>query len=326
MKYSVGALLYCPASNDKIVRQILHQRIIPPYSAALCLEDSVTESMLSYAEQKLLNNLCEIQKAHRSKEFYLPKIFIRVRSGEQAVSLYKRSGESRDLITGFLFPKYDLSNCHSFNEAIIEINHISDHKVYMMPILESRNILELSVRHNVLEKLRKKIDEVYDFVLNIRVGGNDFCNSYRLRRNSEQTIYEIGIIQSCLADIINWFSQDYVISAPVWEYFDAGKNTKWKETLRREAELDKLNGFIGKTVIHPSQIPVVNESLRVSEEDYADACQILNWNDFNEGVKKGELSGRMNEVKCHRRWAEKIMLMSEIYGIRNEESDLHGNI
>lgn len=35
-------------------------------------------------------------------------------------------------------------------------------------------------------------------------------------------------------------------------------------------ELDLLNGFTGKTVIHPNQIPVVNEMLRVSQRDYAD--------------------------------------------------------
>ena len=36
--------------------------------------------------------------------------------------------------------------------------------------------------------------------------------------------------------------------------------------------MNLLNGFTGKTVIHPSQIPVVNEMLRVSSRDYADAA------------------------------------------------------
>ena len=40
---------------------------------------------------------------------------------------------------------------------------------------------------------------------------------------------------------------------------------------------DEAKPLTGKTVIHPNQIPVVNEMLRVSQRDYADARAILNW-------------------------------------------------
>ena len=69
--------------------------------------------------------------------------------------------------------------------------------------------------------------------------------------------------------------------------------------MRREVELDRLNGFVGKTVIHPSQIPVVNASMQIPRDEYMDACQILQWIDSTKGVEKGTFSGRMNEVKCH---------------------------
>lgn len=77
-----------------------------------------------------------------------------------------------------------------------------------------------------------------------------------------------------LIDIVAAFGTQYVVSGPVWEYY-SGEG--WEEGLRREMELDLLNGFTGKTVIHPNQIPVVNEMLRVSQRDYADARAILNW-------------------------------------------------
>ena len=38
---------------------------------------------------------------------------------------------------------------------------------------------------------------------------------------------------------------------------------------------DKLCGFVGKTVIYPSQIAVVNEAYKVSKSDYEDASAIL---------------------------------------------------
>ena len=87
--------------------------------------------------------------------------------------------------------------------------------------------------------------------------------------------------------------------------------------LRREMELDLLNGFTGKTVIHPNQIPVVNEMLRVSQRDYADARAILNW-DTGSGslVSASEDGGRMNEYNTHSRWARRIVLRAERYGVR----------
>ena len=80
-------------------------------------------------------------------------------------------------------------------------------------------------------------------------------------------------------------------------------------------KLDKLNGFIGKTVIHPKQIPVVNDMLRVTSKDYEDAKTILNWG--NSGLQVGKSFGgeRMNEVRTNYNWAKKIILLSELYGI-----------
>ena len=97
----------------------------------------------------------------------------------------------------------------------------------------------------------------------------------------------------------------------------AGNGEGWEEGLRREMELDLLNGFTGKTVIHPNQIPVVNEMLRVSQRDYADARAILNW-DTGSGslVSASEDGGRMNEYNTHSRWARRIVLRAERYGVR----------
>lgn len=56
-----------------------------------------------------------------------------------------------------------------------------------------------------------------------------------------------------------------------------------------------VNGFIGKTVIHPKQISVVNEALKVSHKDYEDAKEILNWDENGLQVGKSFAGERMNE-------------------------------
>ena len=116
--------------------------------------------------------------------------------------------------------------------------------------------------------------------------GNDFSNLYGLRRPVDATVYSAGIVRDILVDILNVFARDYVVSGPVWEYFEDKKGNAWSEGLRQELELDRINGFIGKTAIHPSQLPYIYESLQVTRTDYEDARQLLRWDVDKLGVVK----------------------------------------
>ena len=84
----------------------------------------------------------------------------------------------------------------------------------------------------------------------------------------------------------------------------------------QEIREDRLCGFIGKTVIHPSQIPVVNRAYQVSRNDYLDARAILNWNADSASLVAGSKTReRMNEYKTHLNWAKKTVYLSEVFGI-----------
>ena len=89
--------------------------------------------------------------------------------------------------------------------------------------------------------------------------------------------------------------------------------------LRRELELDRLNGFTGKTAVHPTQLPIICQTMQVSAEDYEDARSILGWSAGDYGVAKSAGGSRMNEVKCHAKWAEHVCKLAAVYGIREEE-------
>lgn len=78
-----------------------------------------------------------------------------------------------------------------------------------------------------------------------------------------------------------------------------------------------LNGFVGKTVIHPNQIPVVTESLKVKKQDYDDAMEILSWSGDKELLVGGSAQKeRMNEVNTHLRWAKRTAALASIYGVQ----------
>ena len=276
IKYSVGALLYAPALNRKVADSVINEKFDRPYSLAICLEDTISDDSVELAEKQLAETLKRISEASKEKKFYMPMIFIRVRSSEQLLRLYAENKGCLDIIRGFIFPKYSLVNADDYNEAVLEINKSSSQVFYMMPILESRDIVEYSTRHQVLSEIKKKIDSMKEFVLNIRVGGNDFSNEFAARRHYDESIYNILPISQLLGDILTVFSREYVVSGAVWEFFSSD-NDEWKIGLRNELKLDRLNGFVGKTVIHPKQIKVVNEALKVSRKDYEDAKEILNW-------------------------------------------------
>ena len=316
-KYSVGALLYSPALNSKVAGRVTGGELGSRYSLALCLEDTISPDLVTLAENQVRDTLAQICTASREQEMYVPRIFVRVRESEQAERVFDIISPYQDIFTGFIFPKYTVANAAFYNEAIRKVNDRARRTVYMMPILESGDIVDFRTRAEMLGAIRDLIDHVKDLTLNVRVGGNDFSNEFAARRHVNETIYDILPIGQLLGDIITVFSRDYVVSGPVWEYF-AGANDEWRTGLEKELRMDILNGFIGKTVIHPRQIPVVNEMLKVTERDYEDARAILSWDES--GLQVGKSSGgeRMNEVRTNCNWAAKILLLAEIYGIRQE--------
>ena len=318
MKYSVGALLYSPALNRNIKEAVVTGAFGRPYSLALCLEDTISDDKVADAEQQAIETVRQIASAHRQNgSFYLPKLFIRVREPDQISRLYRALEEAREVLTGFIFPKYSSKNAALYNREMQTLNGQSSRKVYCMPILESMELISCRTRPEKLGMVKDLLEEVAPLVLNIRVGGNDFSNAFSVRRHIDETIYDIAPICQLFGDILSVFSCDYVLSGPVWEYFDSREN-EWEIGLRKELRLDLLNGFVGKTVIHPKQIPIVNEMLKVSQADYRDARSIAGWNQGGLQVGKSCGGDRMNEVRTHGRWASKTLALAEVYGVRAE--------
>ena len=315
LAYRVGGLLYTPALKKDIDKKIINDEINKLMSISFCLEDSIADNAINDAEVNLKLMLKNIRSA-RKKD--LPLIFIRIRSPEHMEHIHTLLAEAENIVTGYILPKFDFSNAEKYLKLAEKINKNSERRIYLMPILESGMVAELGTRASVLIKLKEITDQYKKYILNIRVGGNDFSNLYGLRRNEHQNIYEIGVIRDILANIINVFADTYVVSGPVWEYFKKGSDTAWEKGLRKEIELDLLNGFIGKTCIHPSQLPVFYDCMRVRRSDLEDAEKILKWDVGSFSVAKSYAGNRMNEYKTHKKWAEKICILRSIYGIKDE--------
>lgn len=313
--YSVGALLYCPANRRSIVDSIANQRFGTKYSLAMCLEDTIRDDCVTEAEHILADSLNRLDMYLKEREFFLPKIFVRVRNARQIGRLYKAFGKNARLVTGFILPKFSLENAEEYIREIMKINEDSEKPVYTMPIFESPSIIDLRSRYEILYALKDKLDIIEDRVLNIRVGGNDLCHVFGFRRHDDESIHQIRPIADIFSDIITVYGMDYVVSGPVWEYYHSAN---WERGLYHEIADDKLCGFVGKTVIYPSQIAVVNEAYKVSRNDYADACAILNWDKASHSLVSGSVSNeRMNEYKTHSNWALRTVFLAEYFGVKD---------
>lgn len=311
--YSVGALLYCPTTNEGIVQSLKSEKFGSSFSLALCLEDTINDNCVLDAEIKLIHSIKELHNYSKTSQFFIPKIFIRVRNSQQINYLLEQMGEAKSLITGFIIPKFSLENADEYIDVISSLNKVNQQTFYMMPIIETPSVINLQNRYDILYTLKDKLQKIEPYVLNIRVGGNDLCHVFGFRRQSNESIHNFRPVSNIISDIITVFGADYVVSGPVWEYYN-GDN--WDEGLIQELKEDRLCGIVGKTVIHPKQISLVNDAYKVSLKDYEDAMSILNWDTASESFVSGNSSmERMNEYKTHLNWAEKIMMLSKVYGI-----------
>lgn len=326
LQYAIGALLYMPGTNQKIANDIINKRYPDLKSMVLCLEDSIGDSSVKEAEKSVKNILIKLNDAMKRKDKPLsvddlPLIFIRVREPEQMLRIAKSCSKYMHILTGFVWPKFDKTNANNYlkNFAIVKEQVASP--LYVMPIIESMDVMYKETRMENLKFIEKALQSIAEFVLGIRVGGTDFSNLYSLRRQIDESIWDVKVVADAFVDIINVFGRNYVISGPVWEFFEnpqRKEDTSWSDGLKKELAADRRNGMIGKTSIHPSQLRIIQESLMVSYYDYQNAMETIGLTNQNlVGVQKSFSGNQMNEAKTHINWARKTLLLAKIYGVRN---------
>ncbi len=350
LSYALGATLYMPASMPNIVGLIQSQKYKELTSLVIDLEDAVGDTELLDCEAKLIEDISELYALYNQKQLLLqelPLLFIRVRHVEQFNYLTTTLGKKQEILTGYVFPKFTATQGAQYFKLLEQTILEHDVTLYGMPILESREVLYKESRMQALLGIKEVLHQYRERVLNVRIGATDFCGIYGIRRRMDSTIYDISVIRDCIADIVNVLGREedgFVISGPVWEYFSnqrvlkpALRVTPFSEKgaldtrkallddcldgLMKEVLMDKQNGIMGKTVIHPSHIRVVHALYAISYEEYLDALSIVENSDGRKGVIKSHYANKMNEIKPHMRWAQRILKQAHVYGVYHESLD-----
>ncbi|MFD4177978.1 MULTISPECIES: HpcH/HpaI aldolase/citrate lyase family protein [Streptomyces] len=364
LSVALGATLYSPATRPSLADDVLKQAARGVVSMVLCLEDSIDDAEVTDAEANLIRQFAALAARDaapgnavrgpedatgtaRAVDADAPLLFIRVREPAQITDLVRRLGDSVRMLSGFVLPKFTEDRGRQFLEALAEAETACGRRLFAMPVLESPELLHLETRGEILQGIARSVDKHRDRVLALRLGVTDFCSAYGLRRAPDMTAYDVHIVASVIADVVNVLGRadgtGFTITGPVWEYFRR-QERMFKPQLRRspflegraeelrtaliehdldgllrEIELDRANGLLGKTCIHPSHVAPVHALSVVSHEEFTDAQDILSPERGGGGVLRSAYTNKMNEVKPHRAWAERTLQRAEVFGVAKED-------
>lgn len=295
MEYlKLGASLYVPAIHPDIISIAKGLKYPNLKSVIIDTEDSITLDDLPFAYHHINKMLQALEPGAGNNR---PLVFIRTRNPSEfeRISRFERI----ENIDGFALPKFTVENMDAYMRTDVP------GKLYM-PILE-KDIFSLKS----LEKIRDFLLPYRDRIITLRIGATDLLGSLDLRRERHTTIYEIGVLNQLIANIVTTFKPfGFNITGAVWESFSEDS----REKLQQEVKLDLLNGLFGKSIIHPWQIDVVQEIYKVNHEDYEIALKLLE--PYSPAVFKAY--NRMNEKTTHSGWAKNIVEMAKIYGVKED--------
>ena len=344
LQYCLGATMYMPGYKD-FLEKILDNSMPGLTTMVLDFEDACPEERVPEAMENVHTLLAAVTRAVKDGSLdadKVPLIFVRVRNLQQFKAFgEKLTKEEVHSLAGINFPKFNAENGYEYYAYLQDLNDRFGEILYGMPIIEDPEVAYKETRISELIGIRKILDKYHRLVLQVRVGGTDFSSVFGVRRGVDYSLYDIMVVRECLSDIINVCARnnDYVVSGPVWEYFRAPKELMFEELpkhgledylmrrkpmvnneidgLLREVILDKANGFIGRTVIHPTHVKFVNALMAVTKEQYDDARQILG---TGGGVVKGSGGNKMNEIRPHTNWANKIYNRGRAFGVIENEA------
>lgn len=332
---ALGATFYSPGTRASLADDSRRAAAIGTTSHVWDLEDAIAHEAVEAAQANVVAALRTLSDRDR-----LPLLFVRVRTPEQLVQLVAQAGDAARHLTGFVLPKFapgDAGRC--WLQAVEQAASDSGSRLFAMPVLEHEDLAWVETRAEHLAGVRAVLDAHRESVLAVRVGATDLSGLFGLRRDADTTVWDVAVVRDMFADVLNVFARrgDHVVSGPVWEHFSGGdrlfrsqlRSTPFEESgsslrpqllrddadeLLREVQLDRANGFTGKTVIHPTHVSVVNAMTSVVRDEYDDALTVLA-SAGRGGVVRSPSGGKMNELGPHALWAEQVVARAAVYGV-----------
>lgn len=318
--YQLGASLYMPATRQDIWQVIKRDKLPTINSIIICVEDAVSHNDVELALerlQELLNtwaahsdsiNTPSAPENNQQNRPTRPLVFVRPRNPMMLQKLAHY--QNIELLDGFVMPKVDMCSLSNWRMSCQNLNS----EQLLMPTLETAALFD--PHHN--QELAIGFKEAFSQpVFALRIGGNDLFAALRLRRPKNSIIYDTPIGTLAYQLLGCFVPHGFYLSAPVFEYLD--QPTLFMQELTRDVSL----GLVGKTVIHPSQIALVQQAYCVPASVLDEAQAILH----SEAKAVFKYNNTMLEPATHRAWATEIINRAKVFGtINNDNTDYKSRV
>lgn len=288
--WCLGASLYMPAHRHDLMDCANGEKLQSLRSMIFCTEDAVSHTEVDSSLRHL--GLCLQGFRDTPTRFR----FIRARNPEILARLLELPDIEK--VDGFVLPKFNETNFHAY------FDQLRGTAFKVMPTLETPDVFDVGA----MKELRQGFlqDDIFARILMLRIGGNDLMNLLGIRRPRNMTLYEtpLGLVIAQLVTVFNPYG--FSLAAPVFEYLDDAV------TLQKEIRLDLAHGLIGKTAIHPTQVPVIEAMYSVDSEDYEMALAL----NQSSSPAVFRMHDAMCEVATHKEWGQGIIDRQRYYGDR----------
>ena len=286
----LGASLYVPSSHRELVQIAQRHRLPEMRSLIFCTEDAVTLEELPSALANLQQALPMLQSVTGQTRF------VRVRNPQVMKQVLAMPGVDR--LDGFVLPKVTRSILPEY------LDLLRGHQHCIMPTLETKEVFD----EREMIALREMIEHeaVASRILTLRIGGNDLLSLLGMRRPRGKTLYQTPLGQVIARLVTTFKPSGFNLSAPVFEYLED------RETLLREVGEDMDHGLVGKTAVHPDQVPHIESCYRVHAHDLEMADRIL----AHDAPAVFKMHGSMCEPSTHRNWAQRMRSSACNFGLK----------
>jgi citrate lyase beta subunit len=286
--WCLGAPLYMPAHRFDLMDCANGEKLQFLRSMIFCTEDAVSHAEVDSSLRHL--GLC-LQGFRDTPHRYR---FIRARNPEILARLLELPGIEK--IDGFVLPKF---NGQVFNAYF---DQLQGTQFKVMPTLETKEVFDVGAMAELRQALAQ--EEIFSRILMLRIGGNDLMNLLGIRRPRNMTLYATPL-GHVIAQLVTAFKpHGFALSAPVFEYLDDAA------TLEQEIRLDLAHGLVGKTAIHPTQVPVIEAMYSVGKEDHEMALSLAQ----SSSPAVFRMHDAMCEVATHQQWGRDILERRHYYG------------
>jgi citrate lyase subunit beta/citryl-CoA lyase len=241
--------LFVPASRPE-----LFQKALASEADALSfdLEDAVVESRKSEARENLRLFL-QSETALKSEKAFI------VRINPTDTAHFEAD------LDAILLPRLDLLNVPKTSTAH-EVRHVA----HAMEVIETRNNMSVPIRLLLNIETPRALRNAHELasahprVAGLQLGLGDLFEPLAISRTNAAAIDGAMFLVRMAAGEAGVFVCD-----------SAFANTADKEGFRAEAQRARDFGFIGKSCIHPSQVPLANEVFRPTGAEIAHALKVV---------------------------------------------------